>query len=57
MTDRRHPKEAICAKQKEVTEQNLRNFATGVKIGDFGLWGVRIGDPLRVIQWSPALHD
>ncbi len=27
MTDRQHPKEAICAKQKKVTEQILRNLA------------------------------
>ncbi len=31
MADRRHPKAAIYAKQKKVTEQILRNLAKGVK--------------------------
>ncbi len=42
--------------KKKVTKQILKNLAKGVKIAVLGL-NQGLGDPLRVIQWGPALHE
>ncbi len=43
MADRRHHKEAICAKQKKGTEQIFRNLAKGVKSPFLSLFSSPVG--------------
>ncbi len=53
------PKEGACTKQKKVNELSFRNLVKGVKIIIFSPMGGPnrgLGDPLRVIQLSSALH-